>query len=213
MRLNSIIFIVLLFVCCVGNAQAQIYTCKDANGKTIYTDSPSQCANAEEIKVDTLPTLVPTKPLAIPANNQSTRSIEDKDAYTELQITSPNDDATIRDNQGSLTINFRVAPALQTRKGHKYVVTVNGKEVYSGTSTIAALKNVDRGAQNIGVKVVDKDGSTKISAAPVKVTMQRFSSLQNTNGSNSNSGNTGNSNNSNQNTSNRRFPSLPRLNN
>jgi len=175
MRLRTIKITAVFFAICISHADAQIYTCKDANGKIIYTDSPSQCANAEEVKVDSLPALVPTKPLA----SSGSKAVEDKNLYTELIITSPANDATIRDNQGALTINFRAAPALQTRKGHKYIVVVNGKEVYSGSSTIAALKNVDRGTQTIGVKVVDKDGNTKISADPVKVTLGRYSSLQN----------------------------------
>lgn len=211
MRLSTITITALFFAFYVCNAHAKIYTCKDANGDTIYTDSPSNCANSEQIKVDSLPTLVPSKPLAIPASNRGTKTTEDKNSYNELQITSPSNDATIRDNNGKLTINFRVAPALQTRKGHKYVVTVNGKEVYSGTSTITALKNVDRGTQTIGVKVVDADGNMKISAAPVKVTLQRFSALQNSDG-NSNNNDSG-ENNSGGGANNQRLPSLPKLNN
>ena len=179
MRISLAIFSVNFILFCVGNAQAEIYTCKDAKGNTVYTDSPGGCANAEEVEVDTLPTLIPTKPLANSNSNRSTKKEEDKNPYTELVITSPSNDATVRDNQGNLTINFRASPALQSRKGHKYVVTVNGAEVYSGTSTITALKNVDRGTHSISVKVVDANGSTKISATPVKVTLQRYSALQN----------------------------------
>lgn len=211
MRFVSIF--VVLFVFCVSNAQAQIYTCKDANGNTIYTDSPSQCANAEEIKADALPTLVPTKRLAIPASNRATKPKEDKNAYKELVITSPANDSTIRDNQGNLTINFRVSPGLQTRKGHKYLVSVNGKEVYKGTSTITALKNVDRGTLSIGVKVVDTEGNAKISATPVSVTLQRFSALQSSDNTGSDSGSNdndaGNENNSDDETptiTNQKFP-------
>ncbi|MBT8113336.1 MAG: DUF4124 domain-containing protein [Gammaproteobacteria bacterium] len=179
MRISLAIFSVICILFCAGNAQAEIYTCKDAKGNTVYTDSPGGCANAEEVEVDTLPTLIPTKPLASSSSNRSTKKEEDKNPYTELVITSPSNEATIRDNQGNLTINFRVAPALQSRKGHKYVVTLDGAEVYSGTSTITALKNVDRGTHSISVKIVDTSGSTKISATPVKVTLQRYSALLN----------------------------------
>jgi hypothetical protein len=193
MRISLAIFSVFFILFCVGNAQAEIYTCKDAKGNTVYTDSPGGCVNAEEVEVDTLPTLIPTKPIANSNRSSGTKKDEDKNPYTELVITSPSNDATIRDNQGNLTINFRASPALQSRKGHKYVVTVDGAEVYSGTSTITALKNVDRGTHNISVKVVDASGTTKISATPVKVTLQRYSALQNTDNSptNSNDGNTG----------------------
>ncbi|MFK7815969.1 MAG: DUF4124 domain-containing protein [Gammaproteobacteria bacterium] len=179
MRIRLTIFSVTVILLSASIVQADIYTCKDANGNAVYTDSPGGCENAEEIKVDTLPTLVPSKSLAVPRNNSSAGKEDDKDAYGELVITSPSNGSTLRDNQGNVTINFRASPALQTRKGHKYVVMVNGAEVYSGTSTITALKNVDRGTHNILVKIIDPAGSTKISASPVKVTVQRFSGLQN----------------------------------
>ncbi len=179
MRVSPVLFILTLTSLCVSNVQAEIYTCEDANGNTIYTDSPSACSNAEEIEVDALPTLIPTKPIAVPSSNSSLKPQDDKSLYSELVITSPSNDSTIRDNQGNLTINFRAAPALKARKGHKYVVTVDGAEVYNGSSTITALKNVDRGTHTIGVKIVASDGSTKIAATPINITLQRFSALQN----------------------------------
>ena len=215
MKQSSIIIALILF--CV-NVHAEIYTCKDADGKTIYTDSPAGCTNAETIKTDELPTLIPTKPLANTSRSTSSTSTtsqaEDKDKYTALTITSPTNGSTVRDNQGNITINFQVSPALQTREGHKYVVNVSGKEVYSGTSTITALKNVDRGTHTVAVKVVDANGSTKISAAPVTFTLQRFSALQNVEGTNS--GNDGGDNNGGDNSgnavNNQQFPSNTKFN-
>jgi hypothetical protein len=205
MRLSSAIIIFISLY--VNNAQAEIYTCKDENDNTIYTDTPGECVNAKEVEVDALPTLIPTKPLAVPSSNRSAQQEVDKNIYTELVITSPSNDTVIRDNQGNLTINFRVTPALQSRKGHKYVVTVDGTEVYSGSSTITALKNVDRGTHTIGVKVVAQDGSTKISATPINVTLQRFSALQKQNNTpiDNNGVNNGNSGN------NSRFPGSTQL--
>ena len=158
-RLLISIFIIL----CMNSVYAEIYTCKDA----------------EEIKVDDLPTLIPTKPITItPSSKTNTSEQEEKNQYTALAITAPSNDSSVRDNQGNVTINFQAMPGLQTRKGHKFVVTVDGTEVYSGSSTITALKNVDRGTHTIGVKIVDTNGNTKISAAPVKFTLQRYSALQ-----------------------------------
>ena len=188
MHFSPAIFILTLISFCVSNVYAEIYMCNDAKGNKVYTDSPSACANAKKVEVDALPNLITTKSLVAPNNNSSSKKEEDNNLYTELVITSPSNDSTIRDNQGNLTINFRVAPALQTHNGHKYVVTVDGAEVYSGTSSITALTNVDRGTHTIGVKVVATDGSIKIAATPVKVTLHRYSALQNVE-NNSNDGN------------------------
>ena len=185
----------LLFFCAIF-AQAEIYSCKDAEGNIIYTDTPGGCSNAEEVEVDTLPTLIPTKPVVSTSRgNTNTTQQEEKVLYSELIITSPSNDTVVRDNQGNVTINFRATPGLQTRNGHKFVVTIDGAEVYSGTSTIAALKNVDRGTHSIGVKVVNTDGTTQISATPVKFTLQRYSALQNSNRNINNDGNNGDNNN------------------
>ena len=54
MRVSLLLLIVI--VLCVVDAQARIYTCKDENGNTIYSDTPTACTNAEEIKTDKLPT-------------------------------------------------------------------------------------------------------------------------------------------------------------
>ncbi|MEJ2115486.1 MAG: DUF4124 domain-containing protein, partial [Gammaproteobacteria bacterium] len=82
MRFSYFLFIFALISLCVLNVQAGIYTCEDANGNKIYTDSPGACANAEEVEVDALPTLIPTKPLAIPSSNSSSKRDENKSLYT-----------------------------------------------------------------------------------------------------------------------------------
>ena len=211
MRINLFTIIFVLFF--AASVQAEIYTCKNAKGETIYTDSPSQCVNAEEVKVDTLPTLIPTKPISIPANNQNNQPEEEKFSYSILEITSPANNANLRDNQGNITINFRSTPALQTRKGHQYVVAVNGKDVYSGTSTITALKNVDRGTHTITAKIIDSSGKVIITSSAVKATLQRFSSLQNNNVINDSGGNgdapDGSNTNSQAFPSNTKFPTRP----
>lgn len=167
--------LIAIFVC--GGAQAEIYTCKDAKGDTVYTDSPSACSNAEEIKTDKLPTLVPSKSLTRRPSTGAKKE-QDENPYVDLKISSPSNDSVIRDNQGNLTINFQASPGLQTRHGHKYVVTMNGAEVYNGTSTIAALKNVDRGTQTIVVKVIDAEDKVMIASEAVTATLQRFSAQQ-----------------------------------
>ncbi|MEM7401796.1 MAG: DUF4124 domain-containing protein [Pseudomonadota bacterium] len=174
------LFKIVIVVLFAGSAQAEIYTCKNAKGETIYTDSPSQCVNAEEVKVDKLPSLTPSKSIVVPLTSQSDKVDEEGSTYSVLIITSPKNDAVINDNKGAVTINFQSKPALQTRKGHKYVISIDGKEVYQGSSTITALKDVDRGSHTISAKVIASDGSTKISAKPVSFTFNQFSELKNT---------------------------------
>lgn len=177
MRIN--IFLIIFTYLCASTAHAEIYTCKDANGETIFTDSPAQCANAEEVKVDKLPTLTPSKSIPIPASRTSKKVDEDANVYQEIVITSPKNDSITRNNQGDLTINYRSSPGLQSGKGHKYLVTINGKEVYRGTSTIASLKNVDRGTLSIVASIITSEDKIILSSSPVSFTLQRVSLQQN----------------------------------
>lgn len=175
--IKQFIAVMVLITIYTSSAQAEIYTCKDAKGNIVYTDSPSACSNAEAIKTDKLPTLVPSKTLTSRPKIGAKKK-QDENPYVELKISSPSNDSVIRDNQGNLTINFQASPGLQTRHGHKYVVIMNGAEVYSGTSTIAALKNVDRGTQTIVVKVIDAEDKVMITSEAVTATLQRFSARQ-----------------------------------
>ena len=177
------LFLLIISLICVSSAQARIYTCKDQNGNTIYTDNPAECSNtekAEEVKTDALPSLIEIKPVATPttrSDNKTTKT--DKDKYTSLSITSPASDENVRNNEGDVTIAFQSSPTLQTRLGHQYVVTLSGEEVYKGTQSNVILRNVNRGTHAVTAKIVARNGRTLISAPTVQFTLHRFSRLQN----------------------------------
>lgn len=177
MRVNLLILIVIMM--CANSAQARIYTCKDKDGNTVYSDIPEACPDAEEVQVDSLPQLIETKPLAVPKSTttQPTKQ-ETKSSYESLIITTPGDEETLRSNEGNVTITFQASPALKARNGHQYVILLGDKEVYKGTQNSVVLKNVDRGTHVVTAKIVARNGRILIGSESVQFTLQRFSRLQ-----------------------------------
>jgi len=179
----------LLFVCIVstiGSLQAEIFTCKDANGNTIYADTPQACVGnkAEEVKVDTLPTLIQSKSLPSSTGTSSSQleQREDKEDYQALNITNPSQNQTLRSNEGNVTISFQSTPALRGNFGHRYAVALNGKEIYRGKGTSVSVNEADRGVHKVTAKIVTANGRTLATAETVEFFLQRFSALQGSDG-------------------------------
>ncbi len=179
--MRKFIYLFLISAILSSIVHAEIFTCKDANGNTIYADTPQSCAGnkAEEVKVDSLPTLIQTK--SSPTNSSSSVEAkpENKEKYNSLNITAPNAGETLRSNNGDVTISYQTDPVLKADVGHRYVVIVNGKEVYRGKNSSVNLQEADRGEYNVSAKVVTANGRTLIESQDVEFFLQRFSALQN----------------------------------
>ena len=72
---------------------------------------------------------------------------------------------------------------MKTRRGHQYVVTLGGKEVYKGTKSRVSLNNMNRGTHQVKVMIIARNGRTLISSDTVSFTLHRYSALQNDRGS------------------------------
>ena len=104
-------------------------------------------------------------------NASQTQSVQ----YSNLEITSPANNSTFRDNAGQVSVTLDLQPALQDDDAIS--LTLDGKEVGQTKSTSLTLKNVNRGTHNLGVAIKDSQGTTLISATPVTFTLQRTSVL------------------------------------
>ncbi len=154
--MRIIISTLLLFFICSLSAET-VYKTVDENGKIIFTDKPSE--EAEQIKIKELDNSInnpnPGK------YKPSTQKQEEEDKYKSLVVSSPENGAGIRSNNGNVSISVSLEPGLNP--GHKIVVSMDGKEVGSGSSV--SLQNVDRGTHSISARVVDSDGKTHISTS------------------------------------------------
>ncbi len=147
---------------------AEIYRSIDENGNVVFTDKPS--AGAELIEVDELQTIQPppvgdfeyTPPPAKP-----------EPKYTEVSITSPQDDMAIRDNGGNVTVSIMTKPALQG--SDMLVLYLDGKEFLLGKSTTRSFSGLDRGSHQLRAVIKNAEGRIQQSSTSVTFHLLRHS--------------------------------------
>lgn len=147
---------------------ADVYKSVDESGNAVFSDKPtkgSQKIELQETQIIRLPAAepMPTMP------GQEKLPIE----YKSIIITTPQDDAAIRANNGGVDVAVSIDPGL--KDGHTLVLYVDGKEVSSGASTSAKLNNLDRGTHSLRASVKDADGRIKTSSKTVTFHLLRHS--------------------------------------
>ena len=164
--------VILLLIIAV-TARAEVYKSINADGEVVYSDRPTQ--GAERVKMPALPSYTP-RPLRTPG--RSAPALEQQLQYERFSITRPANDATIRNNLGTVEIATRLVPALLTALGHRIQYYLDG--VAHGAlhdSTTLTLSNVERGEHRLSVSVVDATGTVLISTAETTVFVKRASKL------------------------------------
>lgn len=162
-----------MLVPCV--ALGEVYKQVLPDGSVVFSDQPAP--GAERIEISPAQTYKPP-PIPVSTSSPSTRKQDRTEArhYDELRITTPEDDAAIRDNAGNVHIEIALAPALRTREGHRIALYMDGEEVAPpGSSTVFNLKNVDRGTHQIQAVIVDTQGKPIKTSEPVIFHLLRIS--------------------------------------
>ena len=163
------ILLLIMYLFVTSALADEVYRSVDESGNVVYTDKPSP--DAEIIQVDevqTVDTPDPGKFEYTPPKNPASTSI-----YTKLEITSPENDQTIRSNSGDISISAVLAPGLNIAAGDQLVLALDGNDV-STRGPQFDLQNIDRGTHSVTVAVKDKAGKVLIQSAPVTFTVQRF---------------------------------------
>ena len=150
-------------------ANADVYRSVDDSGNIVYSDKPSP--EAEKIHIDEIQTI--EAPDVGPFEYTPPKNPEGPSIYTKLEITSPEDGATIRSNSGEISINSVLEPGLNIAARHQLVLILDGSDVSTGGPQFN-LENVDRGTHSVSVAIKDKAGKVVMQSAPVTFTLQRF---------------------------------------
>lgn len=169
--------IILLLSLLPALAFAQIYKSIDAQGNTIYTDiAPTE--NAKEIEVDDLNiSESPKKKYNRTKTSKSSKPVQTKppaDRYALLNITTPENDSTVRNNEGKASISVSLTPNLFERFEDKLRIAIDGKIINDGKSKSINLEGIERGTHTITAYVEDKEGNVMLSATPATFHMFRF---------------------------------------
>lgn len=161
---------------------AQIYTWKNADGNTIYSDRPHPDAKTIELK-PTNTVQPPPNPQTSPSNNASSSASDNGQAsgrsFRSLQIINPADEEAIRSNDGTLSLTVNTDPPLSS--GHRMRIMIDGElreeaVLGNGQSTQTLnLSNIDRGSHKITAVVYDAQGNPVQSSPGITVHLKRTS--------------------------------------
>lgn len=157
-----------------GLAQAVICKTVGPDGVISFTNVPgSECPSGEAVE-----TYVPPAATAERAERLVEGAAGSEAAfagYESIRIESPEDGATVRNNEGRVPVTVALKPGLQ--QFHFITAYLDGKATQGpyGDSEVV-LTNVDRGTHRLYVTVKDSRGRTLIKSDVITFTLQRVTS-------------------------------------
>lgn len=165
----------VLLMVLATSVQADVYKSVNDKGEVIYSDQPTP--NAQRIKLPDLPTYT-APPVPSLSSTPVTPPAASVSPYKSVRIIEPQNDATIRDNQGVVRVQVVLDPPLMTKQGHKIQFYLNGEPHGMPVgSTSIGFSNLDRGTYTLSTSVVDTKGLVMMSADPVVFHLHRESAL------------------------------------
>lgn len=155
---------------------AQVYTYKDADGNTVFTDQPRPGARRVE--------LAPTNRVSSPAapSHRSARSSTTAvpaivTHYDMLRILTPLPDAGVQQDDGALIVTVSSDPALV--EGNYYRLLMDETPVGDpGRGPVFSIQNVDRGEHKLAAEIIDDRGHVLERTPNQSFFMQRVSLSQ-----------------------------------
>ena len=166
---------ILLMVLASAGVHAAVYKSINEKGEVVYSDQPTP--NAKRMKLPELPTYTPPPLPSFSAGSPESKPVA-ASPYKSVRIAVPENDATIRDNQGVVRVEVALDPPLMTQQGHKIQFYLNGEPhgMAVGTASIS-FSNLDRGTYTLTASVVNAEGAVLSSAEPVDFHLHRESVL------------------------------------
>ncbi|MCF1427904.1 MAG: DUF4124 domain-containing protein [Shewanella sp.] len=130
--------------------QAEVYRWVDEQGVVHYSDTPIEGAVIIELNENTHNKMV------LPTLQGSAQEQTDAVNY-EVLITEPEQQATIRDNNGDFKVVASVSP--QPPKGTRYQLLLDGQDWGSAQAQpLFQLTGIDRGEHTLSIKVYNPAG-------------------------------------------------------
>jgi FlaG/FlaF family flagellin (archaellin) len=172
--MRSLVFILIFFVSLPLYAR-EVYKSTNADGVVIYSDTYQE--GAERVRV------IGTKSTPSPANAKGDQEQGDAQAnaqgvegYQSLEIVQPENDATVRSNEGTVSVSLSLSPTLV--EGHSVKITIDGKELPGEVrSTQFTLNNLNRGSHTLETRIVDASGNVVIRSNRVNFFLRQASIL------------------------------------
>ncbi|WP_100656054.1 DUF4124 domain-containing protein [Alteromonas flava] len=168
--MNKTLICILTAVLSFSSLAQTVYKVVAADGTVTYTDQPVPGSTPVRLnKVNT------SAPLAKPSPASPAKPAQDSQIDYQLKITTPEDKATLRDNNGQLSIAAQLTP---TTPGI-YQLMFDGNMVGESPSGLFELSGVVRGQHRFKVQFVDNKGKVLASSPSQTLFMHQASALIN----------------------------------
>ncbi|TAL65630.1 MAG: DUF4124 domain-containing protein [Legionella sp.] len=170
--MKKLILFLSLMTLCICAASAQIYKWTDAQGNVHFSDVPHD--GAEKVKINESQTFSPPKPIN---GNNSTLGTKDQTSnkprsYTKVVISQPQNEATVRNNNGYLVVAVELEPDLTP--GDNLQLLFDGAPIGEPQPNLSfQLNGIYRGEHTIAVQVLDPSGQVLNTSDSVTFFMHR----------------------------------------
>ncbi|WP_018950933.1 DUF4124 domain-containing protein [Thioalkalivibrio sp. AKL12] len=139
---------------------ADVYRWTDDQGNVHFGDRPPEGSRSESVDVREPMRGVPLEGareiLERPVRPRGQPEAEG--AYQRVAIARPGDGEGVRANDGNVTAELEIEPALDADAGHRVVWLLDGEAAGEGASTSTTFQGLNRGAYTLQARVVDESG-------------------------------------------------------
>ncbi len=164
-----LLLLILTIAIPVNASTAKIYVWRNENGELVYSDTPRP--GAEEVQ--TKPGNVMSSSTTVDTQVLDIKKREISEEY-QVVINHPKNNATIRDNTGSIYISGIIKPIF--KRGLKIQLILDGNPYQKPqTHSRFSLRNIDRGEHQIKMQVFNEKGKVIALSKPITFYMHRAS--------------------------------------
>lgn len=169
------IVLAILLIFTVSASGSKLYKVVNADGSITYTDTPQNGA----VQLDLERTNSVIMPALADANQGQQQSKNQKKAFPEykLEVLTPSDKETIRNNLGKVTVAARLEPV----GNGKFELYLDGVLAQTSPAPSFQLQNVVRGEHSFQVKFIHHTGKILALSKPSVFYMHQASVLINPN--------------------------------
>lgn len=168
----------LLLLTSFGAEAAKVYSWVDGNGVTHYTDAPPPGKGAKEVDLRIAP-LIGSAPRSVQVDNFN--SLTGADAKKEqeaaklaIELLSPEQGSTLRDNTGNIVFQGKISPQPPTQYDVRLILDGKAAPIVSNSLSIR-VENLDRGAHEAQLELLAKDGTILAKSSSVTFYLHRAS--------------------------------------
>ena len=177
----TVMRIIILALLCLplSSVDAAVYTWIDEEGNSHFSDKPQ--AGAKKIKLKESSSYTPPETHKAKVESDTKTEKETKTdqravKYSEILIDEPENDATIRSNEGNVPVSIRAKPRIQA--DHEIQLYLDDTKLADTSKTgVIELRGVERGSHSLVAAIVDQNGKELIRSDIVTFHLLKITTL------------------------------------